>query len=111
MAKPVQPRGQAGADQVVALLQPKATVAPVTRTVGATTARSTQLDANTIYKLRCDVDCFYLQGTVTVDATTSSIRLPADAVDFIDVGPDNDVDGYVSVIRDSASGTLQLTPQ
>jgi hypothetical protein len=107
MAIPVTTRTHL-VDAIRRVLSPKYTVAPTEVAIGAATTRSAQLTAGT-YLLRADVDCYVLQGSVTVDATTSSVRLPADEVLLMDVGETAGTDDYVSVIQDSASGTLQIT--
>ena len=88
----------------------KLTTAPTEVAIGGTTTASAQLTANTrYYMLRADVDCYVLQGTSAITATTGSVRLPADAVLVIPVDGGGR-DDYVAVLQVSASGTLQITP-
>ena len=82
------------------------TVAPITRAIAATTARSTLIPAG-FHRIMADTDCYVLQGGVAVDATTSSTLLLAGQREVIAVA--DALDGYVAVIRKSADGTLYIS--
>ncbi len=58
-----------------------------------------------LYELVATTNCYFLQGAVGVEATTSSNPLPAWAPRLLYVETSS-TEGYVSAIRDSVSGTL-----
>lgn len=78
---------------------------PVTVTLSAVTARSTQLPIG-IYQVTSDVKCWIRQGASGVNATTASNPLPADG--FIKIIVTNTtLDGYIAGIAGGA-GTLSI---
>jgi hypothetical protein len=80
---------------------------PTNVSISGTTARSAQLAIGT-YEITADVDCWVLQGTVAVDATTSSNPLWSKHYRDITVGV-TDVDDYVAAITAGGSGTLSIS--
>lgn len=77
----------------------------VGRAIATTTARTAQLDAG-FYEFWADVDFYYKQGDVTVDAATaSSYKFPAGVPFYIAVSGASD--DYIAVICDTGlSGNL-----
>lgn len=87
------------------------TANPVKVTYTATAARSAQLTAGQMYYVVATTACYFLQGTVAVDATTSSNYLPAGASVQVRC-TDATANGYVSFIRASESGdAFLMTPK
>lgn len=83
------------------------TAAPVVVAYTGTAARSAQLTAGQFYYVCATTACHFLQGSVAVDATTSSNYLPAGAVVLVRV-TDATANGYVSFIQNAASGSAFL---
>lgn len=82
--------------------------APTTVAISGTTARSAQLTAGAVYEVTSDVDCYILQGDVTVDATTSSVPLWSKTTKLVHV-PDATSHGYIAVIQLDTAGTLYIS--
>lgn len=94
--------GAFGADE---LMRGTWSAAPVVVSLSITTARSTLLPNGTYY-FTATAACFFLQGGVAVDATTSSNYLPAGAVFTLRVT--GAADGYVAGILASGTASLYL---
>ena len=80
---------------------------PVTVSLTGTTARSAQLKKQSKYEIFATVDWFFLQGTVAVDATTSSHPRLAYQPTTI-VVEDATSDGYIAGILSAGTGTLYI---
>ena len=87
-------------------LLPLWTNAPVQVTITGTTARSTQLPLGW-YLIRSTTNVHIKQGNVTSDADTNDFILGAGTVYPMQVTNITD-NGYLSGIRVSANGTLQI---
>ena len=79
---------------------------PTIISVSGTTARSAALSVG-VYRFIANTSCYYRQGDVTVDATTSDHFVPAGQErEFFVENATND--GYISAIRVSVSGSVYL---
>lgn len=86
---------------------PQALAQPQVVAIGAASARSTELTADTPFVLIATVACYYRQGTVAVVATTSDHYLPAGQRRRITVKKGT-ATGFVAVIQASVAGSLQI---
>jgi len=85
------------------------TSAPVIVTLSVATARSTQL-ALGVYTMISDVTCWFLAGTVAVNATTASNYLPAGCPVLVNV-TDATANGYIAAIAGGAGNLYIMSPK
>jgi hypothetical protein len=84
--------------------------API-KVTSLTAATRSALLPKGLYSITCDQDCHILQGDVTVTADANDAPLWQKERGLVRVRrSNNDGDGYISVIRDSADGTLWIIP-
>jgi hypothetical protein len=83
--------------------------APTTVSISGSTARNSSAMGDGMYLLFSTTACFFLQGGSGVNATTSSIPLPANFY-FGPVKLDAGGGLYVAAITSGASGTLSIIP-
>jgi hypothetical protein len=81
--------------------------APTNVSVTTSTARSAQLAVG-LYEITTDADCFFLQGSVTVDALTTSHPLWANTYRLVYVS-DTTTKGYIAAITASGTATLRIS--